>query len=193
MPVDWRGRHATDLNVDDQIDQNRFAEVFLPHLDDAFRLARWISGKRADAEDIVQEASLRAFKGIRTFSGGNTRAWALTIVRNTSYSWLAKNRPSMVVLTEDLDQRAREEMEHAAGDDVPTPEAALIAKMEAEEVRNAVAALPLPFREVLVLREIHDLDYRSIADVIQVPIGTVMSRLARARKLILAAFQESTP
>ena len=194
MPVDWRGRHATDLNVDDQTDQTRFVEVFLPHLDDAFRLARWISGSRADAEDIVQEASLRAFKGIRTFSGGSTRAWTLTIVRNTSYSWLAKNRPSMVVLTEDLDQRAREEMEHAAGDDdVPTPEAALIAKMEAEEVRNAVAALPLPFREVLVLREIHDLDYRSIADVIQVPIGTVMSRLARARKLILAALQESTP
>jgi RNA polymerase sigma-70 factor (ECF subfamily) len=193
MPVDWRGRRATGLNVDDQTDQTRFVEVFLPHLDDAFRLARWISGSRADAEDIVQEASLRAFKGIRTFSGGNTRAWALTIVRNTSYSWLAKNRPSMVVLAEDLDQRAREEMEHAAGDDVPTPEAALIAKMEAEEVRNAVAALPLPFREVLVLREIHDLDYRSIADVIQVPIGTVMSRLARARKLILAALQESTP
>ena len=193
MPVDWRGRHATDLNVDDQTDQTRFVEVFLPHLDDAFRLARWISGSRADAEDIVQEASLRAFKGIRTFSGGSTRAWTLTIVRNTSYSWLAKNRPSTVVLTEDLDQRAREEMEHAAGDDVPTPEAALIAKMEAEEVRNAVAALPLPFREVLVLREIHDLDYRSIADVIQVPIGTVMSRLARARKLILAALQESTP
>ena len=191
MPVDWRGRHATDLNIHDQIDQNRFAEVFLPHLDDAFRLARWISGSRADAEDIVQEASLRAFKGIRNFSGGSTRAWTLTIVRNASYSWLAKNRPSTVVLTEDLDQRAREEMEHAAGDDVPTPEAALIAKMEAEEVRNAVAALPLPFREVLVLREIHDLDYRSIAEIIQVPIGTVMSRLARARKLIFATLRES--
>jgi len=192
MPVDWRGRHATGLNIHDQTDQTRFTEVFLPHLDDAFRLARWIAGSRADAEDIVQEASLRAFRGIRNFSGGNTRAWTLTIVRNTSYSWLAKNRPSTIVLTEDLDQHAREEMEHAAGDDnVPTPEAALIAKMEAEEVRNAVAALPLPFREVLVLREIHDLDYRSIADVIQIPIGTVMSRLARARKLILAALQES--
>jgi RNA polymerase sigma factor (sigma-70 family) len=192
MPVDWRGRHATDLNVDDQIDQNRFAEVFLPHLDDAFRLARWISGSRADAEDIVQEASLRAFKGIRNFSGGSTRAWTLTIVRNASYSWLAKNRPSTVVLTEDLDQRAREEMECGAGNgDVPTPEAALIAKMEAEEVRNAVATLPLPFREILVLREIHDLDYRSIAEIIQVPIGTVMSRLARARKLIFATLRES--
>ena len=192
MPVDWRGRHTTDLNVDDQIDQNRFAEVFLPHLDDAFRLARWISGSRADAEDIVQEASLRAFKGIRNFSGGNTRAWTLTIVRNASYSWLAKNRPSTVVLTEDLDQRAREEMERGAGNgDVPTPEATLIAKMEAEEVRNAVATLPLPFREILVLREIHDLDYRSIAEIIQVPIGTVMSRLARARKLIFATLRES--
>ena len=192
MPVDWRGRHATDLNVDYQSDQNRFAEVFLPHLDDAFRLARWISGSRADAEDIVQEASLRAFKGIRNFNGGSTRAWTLTIVRNASYSWLAKNRPSTVVLTEDLDQRAREEMERGAGNgDVPTPEAALIAKMEAEEVRNAVATLPLPFREILVLREIHDLDYRSIAEIIQVPIGTVMSRLARARKLIFANLRES--
>jgi RNA polymerase sigma factor (sigma-70 family) len=192
MPVDWRGRHATDLNIDYQTDQNRFAEVFLPHVDDAFRLARWISGSRADAEDIVQEASLRAFKGIRNFNGGSTRAWTLTIVRNASYSWLAKNRPSTVVLTEDLDQRAREEMERGAGDgDVPTPEAALIAKMEAEEVRNAVAALPLPFREILVLREIHDLDYRSIAEIIQVPIGTVMSRLARARKLIFATLRES--
>ena len=192
MPVDWCGRHATGLNVDDQTDQNRFAEVFLPHLDDAFRLARWISGSRADAEDIVQEASLRAFKGIRNFSGGSTRAWTLTIVRNASYSWLAKNRPSTVVLTEDLDQRAREKMERGAGNgDVPTPEAALIAKMEAEEVRNAVATLPLPFREILVLREIHDLDYRSIAEIIQVPIGTVMSRLARARKLIFATLRES--
>ena len=139
----------------------------------------------------MQEASLRAFKGIRNFSGGSSRAWTMTIVRNTSYSWLAKNRPSTVVLTEDLDERAREALERDAGDsDVPTPEAALIAKMEAEEVRNAVATLPLPFREILVLREIHDLDYRSIAEIIQVPIGTVMSRLARARKLVFAILRE---
>src|SRR5262245_55452927 len=125
MPVDWRGRHAIHLNVDDHTDPRRFVQLFMPHLDDACRLARWIAGNRADAEDIVQEASLRAFKGIRTFSGGSTRAWTLTIVRNTSYTWLAKNRPSTVVLTEDLDQRAREEMEHAAGDDdIPKPEAA---------------------------------------------------------------------
>ena len=180
--------------MDDQTAQTRFAEVFLPHLVDAYRLARWIAGSRADAEDIVQEASLRAFKGIGAFCGGNTRAWALTIVRNTSYTWLAKNRPSSVVLTEDLDSHAREQVDQATGgDDVPTPEAALIAKLEAEGVRNAVASLPLPFREVLVLREIHDLDYRSIAEVIQVPIGTVMSRLARARRLMIAAVQEYAP
>ena len=178
--------------MDDPTDQTRFAELFLPHLVDAYRLARWLAGSGADAEDIVQEASLRAFKSIRSFAGGNARSWVLTIVRNTSYTWLAKNRPRAVVLTEDLDQPTRERIDlAAAGEEVPTPEAALIAKMEVEEVRRAVASLPPPFREVLVLREIHDLDYRTIAEIIQAPIGTVMSRLARARKLALNAFQGS--
>jgi RNA polymerase sigma-70 factor (ECF subfamily) len=170
--------------VDDTSDQARFAEVFLPHLVDAFRLARWIAGSRADAEDIVQEASMRAFKNIRGFSGGNARAWVLTIVRNTSYSWLAKNRPKTLVLGDDLDQRTRETIEQ---EDPQTPEAALIAKLDAQEVRKAMASLPVPFREVLVLREIHDLDYRTIAEVASLPIGTVMSRLARARSMLAAA------
>jgi RNA polymerase sigma-70 factor, ECF subfamily len=170
--------------VDDTSDQARFAEVFLPHLVDAFRLARWIAGSRADAEDIVQEASMRAFKNIRGFSGGNARAWVLTIVRNTSYSWLAKNRPKTLVLGDDLDQRTRETIEQ---EDPQTPEAALIAKLDAQEVRKAMASLPVPFREVLVLREIHDLDYRTIAEVAALPIGTVMSRLARARSMLAAA------
>jgi RNA polymerase sigma factor (sigma-70 family) len=181
------------LNVDDSTAQTRFTEVFLPHLVDAFRLARWLAGSRADAEDIVQEASLRAFKGIANFSGGDARAWVLTIVRNTSYSWLAKNRPSAVVLIEDLDQHLRERVEQTADNNAPTPEAALLVKMEAAEVRNAVAGLPPHFREVLVLREIHDLDYRTIAAIVQVPIGTVMSRLARARKLALATCQGRAP
>ena len=170
--------------MDDTSDQARFAEVFLPHLVDAFRLARWIAGSRADAEDIVQEASMRAFKNIRGFSGGNARAWVLTIVRNTSYSWLAKNRPKTLVLGDDLDQRTRETIEQ---EDPQTPEAALIAKLDAQEVRNAMASLPVSFREVLVLREIHDLDYRTIAEVAALPIGTVMSRLARARSMLAAA------
>ena len=170
--------------MDDTSDQARFAEVFLPYLVDAFRLARWIAGSRADAEDIVQEASMRAFKNIRGFSGGNPRAWVLTIVRNTSYSWLTKNRPKVLVLSEDLDQRTRETIEQ---EDPQTPETALIAKLDAQQVRKAMASLPVPFREVLVLREIHDLDYRSIAEVAALPIGTVMSRLARARSMLAAA------
>jgi RNA polymerase sigma factor (sigma-70 family) len=170
--------------VDETSDQARFAEVFLPHLVDAFRLARWIAGSRADAEDIVQEASMRAFKNIRGFSGGDPRAWVLTIVRNTSYSWLTKNRPKVLVLSEDLDQHTRETIEQ---EDPQTPETALIAKLDAQQVRKAMASLPVPFREVLVLREIHDLDYRTIAEVAALPIGTVMSRLARARSMLAAA------
>jgi RNA polymerase sigma-70 factor (ECF subfamily) len=170
--------------VGDTSDQARFTEVFLPHLVDAFRLARWIAGSRADAEDIVQEASMRAFKNIRGFSGGNPRAWVLTIVRNTSYSWLTQNRPKVLVLSEDLDQRTRETIEQ---EDPQTPETALIAKLDAQQVRKAMASLPVPFREVLVLREIHDLDYRTIAEVAALPIGTVMSRLARARSMLAAA------
>ena len=175
------------MNVGDATDQDRFAEVFLPHLVDAFRLARWLSGSRVDAEDIVQEASLRAFKGIRGFGGGDPRAWALTIVRNTSYRWLAKNRPSALVLTEDLDQVSRDHMDQSSEALERTPEAALIAKVEAEQIRKAMATLPVPFREVLVLREIHGLDYRAIAEIAELPIGTVMSRLARARRKLLEA------
>jgi RNA polymerase sigma factor (sigma-70 family) len=187
MGLNWWKRNFDRLNVDDTSDQNRFAEVFLPHLVDAFRLARWLAGSRIDAEDIVQEASLRAFRAIRGFSGGDSRAWVLTIVRNTSYSWLGKNRPQAVVLKDDLDRGARDRVDQTAGAAEETPEMALIAKMEAEQVRKAMAALPIPFREVLVLREIHGLDYRAIAEVPAIPLGTVMSRLARARRLLLAA------
>ncbi|MGB0056231.1 MAG: sigma factor [Methyloceanibacter sp.] len=131
----------------DNSDQARFTEVFMPNLVDAFRLASWLAGNGADAEDIVQEASIR---NIRGFSGGDPRA-VLTIVRNTSYSWLAKNRPKVVVLSEDLNQGARERIEREATDETQTPEAALIAKLEAQHVRKAMASLPAPFREVLVL------------------------------------------
>ena len=181
------------MNVDEASDQARFTEVFVPYLVDAFRLARWLAGSRADAEDIVQEASMRAFKNIRGFSGGNPRAWVLTIVRNTSYSWLAKNRPKDVVLSDDLDQDHREQIEQAGTQEMQTPETALIAKLEAQQVRKAMAALPAPFREILVLREVHDLDYRTIAEVAALPIGTVMSRLARARRLLSATIATGIP
>jgi RNA polymerase sigma-70 factor (ECF subfamily) len=166
-------------------DNVRFRNVVLPHLGDAYTLARWITGNRADAEDVVQDACLRAFRAIRNFDGGSKRAWVLTIVRHTAYSWLRKNRPAALVMVENLE--AVEEAQAAPGNpDSETPEAALIAKADAARLEAAIAALPTPFRETLVLRDVQGLDYREIAEVTGVPIGTVMSRLARGRGRLIA-------
>lgn len=166
-------------------DSGRFAAVVLPHLDDAFTLARWITGNPADAEDVVQEACLRAFRAIGSFSGGSARAWVLTIVRNTAYTWLRKNRPTALVVVEDLE--AVENAQTTPGNpDVETPETVLIAEADAARLAAAVAALPSPFRETVVLRDLQGLDYREIAAVTGVPIGTVMSRLARGRSRLIA-------
>jgi RNA polymerase sigma-70 factor (ECF subfamily) len=159
--------------------------VVLPHLDAAYNLAHWLTGNRTDAEDVVQDASLRAFRAIHKFAGGNARAWMLCIVRNTACSWLRKNRPTAVVTVEDLESMEAAYTK-AADLDGKTPEAALIAKSDAECLREAIAALPTPFRETLVLRDIEGLDYREIAEATEVPIGTVMSRLARARGRLIA-------
>lgn len=162
----------------------RFARIVLPYLDDAFALARWITGNRADAEDVVQDSCLRAFRAIGAFAEGNARAWVLTIVRHTAYQWLRKNRPAALVLVEDL-----EPVEHRQANSAPldadTPESALIAKVATQTLEAAIAALPTPFREVMVLRDLQGLAYREIAAVTQVPIGTVMSRLARARRRLI--------
>jgi RNA polymerase sigma-70 factor (ECF subfamily) len=170
-------------------DKSRFAEVVLPHLGDAFALARWLTGSRADAEDVVQDACLRAFRAIKGFAGGNARAWVLTIVRHTAFTWLGKNRPAALVVTDDLE--AVERAQHDAGSTMleratETPETVLIAKADAARLDAAIAALPTPFRETLVLRELQGLDYREIAEVTGVPVGTVMSRLARARRRLAA-------
>ena len=166
-------------------DNARFRSIVMPHIDEAYRLAQWLTGNRTDAEDVVQDASIRAFRAIRNFAGGSARAWVLSIVRNTAYSWLRKNRPAEVVTVEDL-EAVEVEQANPGDRSSGTPEAALIAKTDAEQLRAAIAALPSPFRETLVLRDIEGLDYREIAQATEVPIGTVMSRLARARHRLIA-------
>jgi RNA polymerase sigma-70 factor, ECF subfamily len=170
-------------------DNALFRTVVMPHIDEAYRLARWLTTNGTDAEDVVQDASLRAFRAIRSYAGGNPRAWLLSIVRNTAYSWLRKNRPATIVSVEDLEAV---ELEHGKLDERhdETPESSLIAKVDAEQLRAAIAKLPAPFRETLVLRDIEGLDYREIAEATEVPIGTVMSRLARARRRLLEALRQ---
>jgi RNA polymerase sigma factor (sigma-70 family) len=165
-----------------------FDEVFLPHMAEAYRLAQWLTGNAYDAEDVVQDAALRAFRGIKSFGAVNARAWSLTIVRNTAYSWLMKNRPKTVVFTGDLSVAEQQELEHEGpqGTRIETPEEIALFKADAEEVQHALAKLPAHFREVIVLREVNQLNYRDIAEITNVPIGTVMSRLSRGRQLLIA-------
>lgn len=168
----------------------RFDRLILPRFDDGFRLARWLVGNPTDAEDVMQEACLRAFLGMDRLVERNVRAWFLTIVRNSSYSWLEKHRSGIIVSSEQLqpyDQLVMERGGHA-GEPVPTSEDLLIAKDDAVRLAKAIDGLPLAMKEILVLKEYHDLSYREIAEVSGVPLGTVMSRLARARQHLLLKF-----
>src|SRR5580704_3860855 len=139
-----------------------FDEVFLPHMAEAYRLAQWLTGNAYDAEDVVQDAALRAFRGIKTFGAVNARAWSLTIVRNTAFSWLTKNKPRTVVFLNDLSAAEQQELEYEGlhGARIETPEEIALFKADAEEVQKALAQLPVQFREVIVLREINQMNYR---------------------------------
>jgi RNA polymerase sigma factor (sigma-70 family) len=165
-------------------DHQRFARLVLPHLGDAYSLARWITANRADAEDVVQDASLRAFRAIANVGEGNSRAWVLTIVRNTAYSWLRKNRPSALMVVDDLEAVESAQVVTTDGDR-ETPETALIAKTDAASLEAAIAELPPAYRETLILRDVQGLGYREISQVTGVPVGTVMSRLARGRSRVI--------
>jgi RNA polymerase sigma factor (sigma-70 family) len=152
-----------------------FEKAVLPHLDAAYNLARWLTRNDADAEDVVQEAYLRAFRFFGGFHGEDGRAWLLGIVRNTSYTWMQRNR------SPELNMSLDDEVHDVKSNDL-NPEALLLQKADAEVLRHAVEELPLEFREVLVLRELDEMSYKQIAAVADLPLGTVMSRLARARK-----------
>lgn len=163
--------------VDDSEKSKLFEQTVMPHLDAAYNLARWLAGNDHDAQDVAQEASLRAFRFFGSFRGENPRAWLLSIVRNTFYTWLRKNRPQEKLV--DIDDEILE-IEDASAN----TETASLPFGDAEAVRGAIAELPVEFREIVILREMEGLSYKEIAEVAELPIGTVMSRLARARKLL---------
>jgi RNA polymerase sigma factor (sigma-70 family) len=163
-----------------------FEQVVLPHLDAAYNLARWLTRNEHDAEDVVQEAFVRALRFFGGFRGGDGRAWLLAIVRNACYDWLRRRRPQEVVDSFD------EELHHAAAD-TPTPEELLLTEARQLRLRQALEALPVAWREVLILREIEGLSYKEIAEVAGIKVGTVMSRLARARAGLQQQLAASTP
>jgi len=151
-----------------------FEAMMLPHMDAAHNLARWLLRNEQDAQDVVQEAYLRAFKSFSGFHGSNGRAWLLTIVRNTSYTLLKKNHA--VDLTTTFDEEV-----HAIGHESISPATILERAEDAELIKNAMEELPVEFREILTLRHQESLSYNEIGEILKIPIGTVMSRLARAR------------
>lgn len=153
----------------------RFEQAVLPHLDAAYNLARWLTHNEQDAEDIVQEAYLRAFKFFHNFHGTDSRPWLLTIVRNTYYTWIQQKRAY-----EPIDYF--DEETDIADSDALNPEELVLQSSSYELLREALQQLPAEFREVIVLRELEDLSYKEIATITGIPLGTVMSRLARARK-----------
>ena len=162
----------------------RFDETILPHLNAAYNYARWLTRNDAEAEDVVQDACVRAMRFFDSFRGDDARSWLMAIVRNTWYTRVARHAP----VTE-LNPMATPA--HEPVDDALDPEALLLQQDAVERVRDGLDQLPVDFREVIVLREIEGLSYKEIAAVINAPIGTVMSRLARARERLLAALQHA--
>jgi RNA polymerase sigma-70 factor (ECF subfamily) len=166
----------------------RFEQAVMPHFDAAYNLARWLTRSAEDADDMVQESYLRAFTFFEGFRGGDARWWLFSIVRNTCYTWLRKNRAQELM--------EFDEAQHSPASNALNPEDLQLRRADRETLREALEKLPAEFREVLVLREIEDLAYKDIAEVTGLPLGTVMSRLSRARRrlqelLAVPAGQES--
>ena len=161
--------------------RRRFEQLVLPHLGAAYNLARWLGGR--DAEDVAQDAMLRAFRAFDGFRGGDAKAWLLTIVRNCHYTAVGRRRKTVPL---------PEEGENDIASDAPDPERSTIDADRARKLNRAIASLPDEFRETLVLREMEDMSYREIADITGAPIGTVMSRLARARALLRERWSDKT-
>ncbi len=190
MGIELAGKRSLEMSISDQEmgldvlnpqERERFELLVLPHLDAAFNLARWLLRSRADAEDVAQEAMLRAYRFFGGFHGGDARAWLLQIVRNTSYTWLEKKRP--LELNTEFDEDLH--LQHG-----PNPESLAIASDNRERLKNALETLPPRFREVLVLRELEGCSYKEIAAITSIPVGTVMSALSRARRRLQQALTQ---
>jgi len=158
-------------------DVKRFEALVLPHLDSAYNLARWLTRDSQDAQDVVQDACVRALKYLGSLERSDARAWFLAIVRNAFYDWVGRNRPAEIVHDEDA-------VDAAVDAASSSPEQAAVRNAELRVLSDAVAALPVQYREVLILRELEELSYKEIASIADIPVGTVMSRLARARALL---------
>jgi RNA polymerase sigma factor (sigma-70 family) len=153
--------------------QALFEQTVMPHLNAAYNLARWLTRNGDDAEDLVQEAFLRAFRSFETLQAEDGRAWLLTVVRNTCFTWLKKKGQPVVEFDEQV---------HGSDDDAPTAESVLLNEAALGSLNGCLEGLPIEFREVIILRELEELSYKEISDIARVPVGTVMSRLARGRK-----------
>ena len=171
--------HSTDtlawLKLGGKDKRARFDQSILPHMDAAYNLARWLTHNEHDAEDMVQEAYLRAFRFFHTFQGVDARAWLLAIVRNACYSWLQQKRAQETTTMFD-------EETHSVHDEASNPERLALQSADQQIVRQALEKLPVEFREVVVLRDLEGFSYKEIAAIANIPSGTVMSRLARARE-----------
>jgi RNA polymerase sigma-70 factor, ECF subfamily len=164
--------------------RTRFESVVLPHLDAAYALARWLTRNEADAADVVQEASLKAFRYFDTYRDGDAKSWLLKIVRRSCYSWLERNRSAEIV---SLESWAETGHAPAAREDAETM---LMNRSDLRRLDQLIEALPPPLREAIVLRELLQLDYRAIAEIANLPIGTVMSRLHRARSVLRQSWDD---
>lgn len=175
MTLAHRVEDFTKVPTDEKARLAVFEETILPHLNAAYNLAAWLTRNKEDAEDVVQEAYLRAFRFFDGFRGGDGKAWLLTIVRNTCQTWLRRENRKRI--GETFDEQA-----HSPEPDKTDPESALLKNLNIVSLRDCIEQLPVDYREVMILRELEEMSYQEIADVANIPIGTVMSRLSRARK-----------
>ena len=184
----YQGGSLADRTQSGAAQKRRFETLVMPHLDAGYNLARWLTRNDSDAEDVVQEASIKAFRFLDQCRGEEARGWFLTIVRNAAYTWLRNNRPQELVISMGGDADLAD-----LAVDPATPESSYIGQQATNRLNDAIEKLPIVFREVVILRELEELSYKEVADLVGIPIGTVMSRLARGRAMLAKSLGRPLP